>query len=465
MKEIIVITREKGVRDAVAACFERESRIEIVPNRESAIDMLRKKHFDIIFIDLTLLRESIQGNRYGDALQPFRDLYPTVDIIIMTSKEMIREAVGVVKEGASDYITCPVDPEELRFVIDNLQESQIVHHELDYLRDRFWARDSLELIHSDNPLMREIYDKIRAVASTRSTVLLVGETGTGKGVLARILHKHSNRKDNQFISVHCGAIPDTLLESELFGHEKGAFTGAVRRKLGKFEIARGGTIFLDEIGTITPPAQIKLLQVLQDGSFQRVGGDRTYTAEARIIAATNADLKQMCEDGRFRKDLFYRLNVFPIQIPPLRDRIEDIPSLVKGFIKNMNRLNTKEISDIDPQVLDAFRVYSWPGNIRELENLIERAYILENSSILSPESFPSELMEFTGGSFRSPADSAATLAQARKRGVDEIERRYLRDVLTQSRGKIKDSSQIAGITTRQLHKLMTKYGLNKEDFR
>ena len=267
------------------------------------------------------------------------------------------------------------------------------------------------------------------------------------------------------ISVHCGAIPDTLLESELFGHEKGAFTGAVRRRLGKFEIATGGTIFLDEIGTITPSAQIKLLQILQDQTFQRVGGEETLEANVRVITATNTDLKKMCEDGQFRKDLYYRLNVFPIEIPPLRDRPEDIPHLVEVFLKRMNKFSSKEIHHIHPRVLEAFTRYSWPGNIRELENLMERAFILETSSLLTPESFPSELFESEVPSASVFFDTQLTLTEVRHRGIEDIERHYLKEVLAKNQGRIKESASVAGVTTRQLHKLMKRYGIRKEEFR
>ncbi len=283
--------------------------------------------------------------------------------------------------------------------------------------------------------------------------------------MANLIHRHSNRRDAQFISVHCGAIPDTLLESELFGHEKGSFTGAVRRKLGKFEIAHGGTIFLDEIGTITPSAQIKLLQVLQDGAFQRVGGEETIEANVRVIAATNADLKKMCDDGQFRKDLYYRLNVFPIELPPLRGRVEDVPYFVEEFLKIMNRLNTKEIHDTHPRVIEAFKNYSWPGNIRELENLMERAYILESSSVLTPESFPGELFESETLSATVSVDAGLSIAEVRRKGIEDIERNYLKEQLAQNRGKIQGTAKAAGITTRQLHKLMKKHGIRKEEFK
>jgi DNA-binding NtrC family response regulator len=383
----------------------------------------------------------------------------------MCPQPEIREAVMAVKAGASNYLTYPLNPAEVKYVTESIDETVLMQSELDYLRDKFWLADSLELIQTKCDGVKAVFDKIRSVAPTKSTVLLIGETGTGKGVLASLIHKHSNRNDAQFISVHCGAIPDTLLESELFGHEKGAFTGAVRRKLGKFEIAKGGTIFLDEIGTITPSAQIKLLEILQDGMFQRVGGEETIEANVRVIAATNTNLKKMCEEGLFRKDLYYRLNVFPIEVLPLRERKEDIRHFVEVFLRRMNKFNAKAIHHVHPAVLEAFEQYAWPGNIRELENLIERAYILETSPVLNPESFPSELFEAQGLTPSVTVDARLTLSEVRKEGLKHIERNYLKEQLVQHKGKIKDSAKAAGMTTRQLHKLMKKYAIRKEDFK
>jgi DNA-binding NtrC family response regulator len=377
---------------------------------------------------------------------------------------MIRKAVKAVKAGAGDYLTYPIDPAEIKYVTESLYESEIMGSELDYLRDRFWQEDSLGIVRTRNPLMNEVFNKVRSVAPTKSTVLLGGETGTGKGVMARLIHQHSNRKDGSFISVHCGAIPDTLLESELFGHEKGAFTGAVRRKLGKFEIAQGGTIFLDEIGTVTPSAQVKLLEVLQDGTFHRVGGEATIEADVRVIAATNTDLQALCEENQFRKDLYYRLNVFPIDIAPLRERIEDISYIVEVILGRLNRFNLKEICDVHPEVMDGFRHYSWPGNIRELENLMERAYILETTSVLTPENFPSQLFASEGLPQVKP-DVSLTLTEARRKGIQELEKRYLEELLTLNRGRIKESASAAGISTRQLHKLLTRHGIRKETYK
>jgi DNA-binding NtrC family response regulator len=465
MKSFLVVPREKEVFDALHSCFYPKCRVEEAGDRDAALDMLSKQRYDIIFTDLAILRESMPDSGYRAALQPFWHLQPSVDVIVMSSQEMIREAVMAVKAGASNYLTYPINMDEARYVAESIHEFVIVQSELDYLRDQFWQVESLALIQTENPLMQEVFAKIRSVAPTKSTVLLTGETGTGKGLLARLIHQHSNRRDAQFISVHCGAIPDTLLESELFGHEKGAFTGAIKRKLGKFEIAKGGTIFLDEIGTITPAAQIKLLQVLQDGTFQRVGGEETIEADARVITATNMDLKKMCDDGQFRKDLYYRLNVFPVEIPPLRQRKEDIPHIVEVIISKLNKFHQKGVHDVHPDVMEAFRDYSWPGNIRELENLLERACIIEDSSMLTSANFPSELLANASSSASELMDSSRSLAENRRKGIEDIERRYLRELLAHNRGKIRESAEAAGITTRQLHKLLTKYGIRKEDFK
>jgi len=284
--------------------------------------------------------------------------------------------------------------------------------------------------------------------------------------VARAMHRLSVRQENPFIVINCGAIPENLLESELFGHEKGAFTGAVRRQLGKFEVAKGGTIFLDEIGTITPSAQIKLLQILQDGIFQRIGGEETIEADVRVIAATNTDLKEMCDAGTFRTDLYYRLNVFPIEIPPLRERAEDMEQLIEVFLARLNKFSPRNIRAVHPEVLDAFKKYHWPGNIRELQNLIERAYIIEKSPVLTKESFPGELFDASvSHSPVAPLDITLTLAEVRRNALDDIERSYLKQLLTAHCGRIKDTARRAGVSNRQLFTLMKRLGLRKEEFK
>ena len=465
MKSFLVVSKEPEALRVLRSCFSADYSIESVDGKESALETLKRRRYDVIFIDIEILQGSSPGGGYNESLEEFWHLFQTIQVIVMCSQEGIREAVKAVKAGAIDYIAYPLYAEEVKHITESISKSIIAQSELDYLRDQFWQSDSLEMVQTRNPEMKKVFDKIRSVAPTKSTVLLFGETGSGKGVLAKLIHRHSTRGDAQFINVHCGAMPDTLLESELFGHEKGAFTGAVRRKLGKFEIAQGGTVFLDEIGTITPLAQIKLLQVLQDGNYQRVGGEDTLEADVRIIAATNMDLKKMCDDGQFRRDLYYRLNVFPIEIPPLRERIEDIPLLVDVILKKFNKLFRIERQRFHPEVMKAFKSYVWPGNIREMENLMERAYILEMTSILTPQSFPNELFYLASKPDSSSEATFPTLAEARGKGLDSVERQYLKELLSQTNGIIGTASELAGISTRQLHKLMTKHGIRKEAFR
>ena len=467
MRSILVLSKRVQTYEEIKSAFKSICKVSYASTDAEAIMTIKRRRHDYLFVDIDMLNvPSGNGNGgYKAALKPFWMACQDIEIIVIAPSGKIRDAVMAVKAGASNYLTYPLDPVEQRYVTESLAQSKIMQSELDYLRDKFWDKDARDIVHTKSPLMKKVLEKVQSVAPTRSSVLITGETGTGKGVLSKLIHKHSDRRDAQFISVHCGAIPDTLLESELFGHEKGAFTGAVRRQLGKFEIAHGGTIFLDEIGTITHMAQIKLLQVLQEGTFQRVGGDTIINADVRIIAATNINLKEMSDAGEFRKDLYYRLNVFPIEIIPLRDRREDIPLLVETFIEKLNKLYSKEIYDVHPRVMDAFMTYDWPGNIRELENLLERAYIINDSSVLDVDSFPGDIFAAPNVNRDIPIDTSGSLSDARKRCIDQFENKYLRDQLTAHAGSINSTAKAAGITTRQLHKLMQKYGLRKEKFK
>lgn len=467
MKSILIASRNTEVEKVIRSGIDSEYTISSVSNLDSALERLRKKRYDFIFMDMELLPSSDSGEEYEEIFQLFWDLFPTVEIVVLSSKKMIRGAVAAVKAGANHYLTYPLDPEEVKYTMENLDQSKIFHSELDYLRKYSHEPEDFELIRTQSPLMEKVFEKMRLVAPTKSNVLLSGETGTGKNVMAHLIHKRSNRRDAQFISVHCGAITESLLESELFGHEKGAFTGAVKRKLGRFEIANGGTIFLDEVGTISPSAQIKLLQILQDKTFQRVGGEEIIHVDVRIIAATNVDLEILCEKGQFRKDLYYRLNVFPIEIPPLRERKEDIPLLVEGILERLNRTHFKNIRRVHPKVIESFQSYHWPGNIREMENLIERAYIIEPTPVLTPESFPQELFpsSFSSSEKEFLDSSYPTLKEMREKSREDAERTYLEKLLRRHKGRIKDSAASAGISTRQLNKLMKKHNLRKEKFK
>jgi DNA-binding NtrC family response regulator len=465
---ILVATGDSAAARTVKDSFKGQYRVDTAQTRESCVKLFEKGRYDFLFIDLDFLEPGMDEGRpdYGEALQRYWQIMPNSEIVVMGPQDRIRDAVYAVKAGADNYITYPIHSEELRYITESVYRASILQSELNYLRDQFWHVDSLEVVKTRSPAMMKVFQKVRSVAPTKTNVLLTGETGTGKGMLAKLIHSHSNRAEAQFITVHCGAIPDTLIESELFGHEKGAFTGADRRKLGKFEIANKGTIFLDEIGTISPAAQIKLLQVLQDRTFQRVGGETTLEADVRVIVATNSDLKEMSDKGLFRKDLYYRLCVFPVEVPPLRERKEDIPHLADYFLKNLNRLYSKGIHKIDQRVIEAFEHYDWPGNIRELENLMERAYILEEGNVLTPGSFPGEIFgDLSTGGMMPEVDFTLPISAVRRRAVEAVEAAYLRALLARNEGRVGKSAKAAGITPRQLHKLLGRYGIKKEAFK
>jgi DNA-binding NtrC family response regulator len=466
MKSTLVISSRPEVFQTIKAALQADFMLDYKASIESALDFLKKKRSDLVFLDLELFTFPASVTACKKVIEPFWQIYPSLEIVIMAPKDKAHEAVRAVKAGANDYLTYPVDPAEVKLIVDSMVDDIIRDSELEFLRSQFWSSESQEIVRTRNDHMLQVLDKIRIVAPTKTTVLLTGESGTGKSLLARLIHSHSNRAETQFINVHCGSIPDSLIESELFGHERGAFTGADRRKLGKFEIASKGTIFLDEIGTITPALQIKLLQVLQDATFSRVGGELTLETDVRVIAATNSDLGKLVEEGRFRKDLFYRVNVFPIEIPPLKNRPEDIAPLVEGILNRLNQEFPKNIHDVHPQVMDALKQYPWPGNIRELENVIERAYLLETSGKLMPDSFPAEF--FKSDLLQTvllPISNVGSLSAGRQRAIEDFERQYLKELIARNKGKINKSAQEAGIGTRQLHKLMLKYGIRKEAFK
>ena len=469
MKKVLIASADTNDARSVSLCLNGHVHTDVVRSQTECMETFSRNRYDFSFIDIRLIMgngDVRPENHYSTYLEPFYRILPTADLIIMTPPSRIRDAVYLVKAGASDFLTYPVNPSEITFITERVYERNREKLELDYLRGRLSDTRSVVMEQSRSGHMKEVNEKIRSVAKTQTTVMLHGETGTGKTLIAGLIHQYSTRKNRQFINVHCGAMPDTLIESELFGHEKGAFTGAVRRKMGKFEIASQGTIFLDEIGTITPTVQIKLLKVLQDKTFQKVGGEVDIQTDVRIIGATNDDLLAMVKRGEFRKDLYYRFNVFPILIPPLRERIEDIDILSQSFITKLNSQYQKGITGVHPFVMEAFMDYHWPGNIRELENLIERAYILESTDILTPMSFPAELFAKQGSALAHlPLTITMPISEIRKKTVENIERQYLTELLTFYKGKMKVSAEKAGITPRQLLKLLTRYGLDKNDYK
>ncbi len=461
MRKMLVITRDGNHSKRIGDLLDRNEEISARTTFESSIPE-NDREVDTLFVDVESLLSS--NTPINIALKEMWSHFPSAAIIVMADEKHTTDAVDAVNAGAFGYLTHPIQKEELDLIVDRVRKSDVLHSELNYLRDQFWDEDSLKYVDTRSKAMHDAFAKIRQVASTRTTVLLTGETGTGKRLIAKLIHAHSNRRNKPFISVHCGAIPDTLVESELFGHEKGSFTGAIRRKLGKFELAHGGTIFLDEIGTVSQSVQVKLLNIIQERILQRVGGENDIPVDVRIIAATNEDMGQLCEEGKFRRDLFYRLNVFPIRIPALRERQEDLPRLSEEFIRQFNgQLNT-EIKGIHPHVLNIFKGYDWPGNVRELENVIERACILETGEVLQPDSFPPDLIDTQGEVVTAPVKTDLPLKEARQITIDKFEKQYLSSLLDQCQGIIKNAAQKAGITTRQLNKLMNRHQLHRSDF-
>ncbi len=468
MRNILVATDDSAAAGAVEKSFSENFAVRRAQRRDALSAMLEKENVDVLFIDLNWLdrkKEERSSATMKPALGELWAKAPNLEIIVLTPQDNIREAVSAVKAGAGNYLTYPINPAEATYVLESLQESHKIQHELDYLRKAACDVGEAPILGTESLLMKKVFEKVAMVAPTKSTVLITGETGTGKGVIARLIHSSSASRKGPFVAVHCGAIPENLIESELFGHEKGAFTGAVKRKAGRFEIAASGTIFLDEIGTISQAAQVRLLQVLQDKVFQRVGGETDIPMNARIIAAANVDLEQLIKQGAFRQDLYFRLNVFPIEVPPLRERREDIELLAEGFLEQLRRQTPKRVGGIHPTVIEALRYYSWPGNVRELENLIERAFILETSHMLTPESFPADLFAQDAPVASVPLDLSLPLAEVRNQAKEHAERRYLKELLGECKGRIGRTAERAGITPRQLHKLLTRYNINKVEFR
>jgi len=465
MPKTLLLSKDRTLAALLQEILAATGQVDRVTAVETAGENLEGGHYDILFIDLETIPGGTTGAGLSSTFELFKTLCPAVAVIVLAPPAQADLTNVALMAGAREFLSKPLQPDQVKLLVESIRSTAIQDSDLDYLRDQFWRVDAREVVYTRNKAMQTVYKKAKSVAPTKATVLLYGKTGTGKGVLARLIHQHSQRQKARFISVHCGAIPDTLLESELFGHEKGAFTGAVKRKVGKFELAQGGTIFLDEIATISPAAQVKLLKVLQDGTFSRVGGESELDSDARVIAATNADLGQMARDGDFRNDLFYRLNVFPIEIPPLRERSEDLPLFLDCYLKRLNLAYQKQIIGVRPEVIYAMQQYDWPGNVRELENLVERAYILEETDQLTPESFPAELFPDQAPSAVLPLNAELTLVEARKYANEAFERQYLKELLSRHRGSIKSSAAGAGVTTRQIHKLMSRHGMNKEEFR
>jgi len=465
MKPILVLTVKKDSLESIKETFLHKAKIYHAMNWEDCLEQFASRRHEYTFIDIHFLlgeQEADLGRlpAFKKTLAKFREFYLTAPLIVMGPSDRLQDLILAVQAGANRHVIEPLSQTVLEHAVRRTETVQLIQSELDYFRNS----GALGITTTNSPNMGKLFDQAFHVANTNSTVLLLGETGVGKGVLAKLIHHHSNRKEMPFIHVHLGALSNNLIESELFGHEKGAFTGAVRRKQGRFEIAHGGTIFLDEIGTISLETQIKLLQVLQDNIMQRVGGETSITTDVRIIAATNDDLQQRSADGTFREDLYYRLNVFPLTVPSLKDRAEDIPILTEGYLVKLKAKYKKKIDAVSPEFYEALQGYPFPGNIRELENIVERAYILEEDSQLNVSSLPNDIVGKMGYE-NLQVDVGSSLNKARKEALEVVDRQYLTQLLARHKGKINQSAEAAGITTRMLHNLLTKYKIDKKEFK
>jgi len=386
---ILLVDDEKHARDALSIALKKEGYDVIAASSgDEGMKLLATKPVDIVITDLMM-----PGASGMELLLYAKKNYPNTVVIMITGYATVESAITAIKEGAFDYITKPVKLDEVRLTVQKATEKRRLVIENLLLKNELKGKYRFENIVGASSVMQDVFSLMAKVFDTDSTVLIRGESGTGKELVARAIHYNGARKDKPFVAINCAAIPGELLESELFGHVKGSFTGAVSSRPGKFELADKGTIFLDEIGSMSPHLQGKLLRAIQEKEVERVGGDRPMKVDVRIISATNTDLEQEVESGAFREDLFYRLNVIPIMLPPLRDRLDDIPLLAAHFLRSFNENNAKNIKGLGPGVLDRLAVYKWPGNVRELQNIIERAATLTEGDYIEEDSLPSALRD------------------------------------------------------------------------
>jgi len=428
----------RAVRVALTANLTKAGfEVESVPTAEEGLERLGQEHFDVVLTDV---RMPGRGGMWlaEQALQ----IYPDLILIVMTGHGRVEDAVEAMRFGATDYVIKPVSKDEILMMLSRALEGRALRAEVQNLRDVVHAHFGFENIVGTTPVMQAVYEQVQAVAPTRTLVLLNGETGTGKELIAHAIHAQSPRKDAAFVRVNCAALPDTLLVAELFGHEKGAFTGAVKRHIGRFEQANNGSIFLDEIGDISPAMQVKLLRILEAGEFQRLGGRETIKVDVRVIAATNRDLRQEVAEGRFRRDLYYRLNVFSIRLPALRDRRDDIPALVGHFVSRYADHNERHGLSIDGSAMQDLLRHDWPGNVRELQHVIERSVILTQGDVIQRVHLGDGAPIQTDSPVAANAQYTGTL----KDQVDAFERQRIVDALREAQGNQAEAARVLGIS-------------------
>jgi DNA-binding NtrC family response regulator len=433
--------------------------VDAVTSGQEALATLSKDDYSVLMTDLRM-----PGMGGMDLIREISNRRLLVTTIVTTAFGSIDRVVEAMRLGAYDFLTKPIDPTYLKLVMDRALKKRALQDEVLRLRQQLQETYSFHNIISKNPRMHQIFELVRHIAGTKSTVLIEGETGTGKELIAKAIHYASEQRGN-LVAVNCAALPETLLESELFGHEKGAFTSAEARRKGRFELADKGTIFLDEVGDVPAPMQSKLLRVLQEKRFERVGGHETLEVDLRVVAATNKSLDKEVKDGRFREDLFYRLNVIRIDLPPLRDRPEDIPLLVTHFLNKYARPNEPP-KRVAPEAMDKMMTYRWPGNIRELENAIERAAVTTVSEVIGLENLPARV---TGkGPTERPqfeVDLQHPLPHYLKLATESIEREYILKALDKSRGNVGRCAELCGLSRRSVSSKIGQYGIDKYPFK
>ncbi|UCE22157.1 MAG: sigma-54-dependent Fis family transcriptional regulator [Candidatus Aminicenantes bacterium] len=436
--EILVVDDESIVRESLHDWLDSVGyKVVTAESGEEALRIIQKKKIKIMLADLIM-----PGINGIELMKKAREIVPMISTVIITAHGTIQTAITAIREGAYDYVEKPFCPEKVELLIKNLMDHHDLIEENISLRRKVEDRFRFEGIIAKSPKMLKIFELIKTIAPTTATVLIIGETGTGKEVIARAIHHQSQRRNKPFIATSCAALPESLLESELFGHEKGSFTGAVERKKGKFEAGDKGTLFLDEIGEINANTQVHLLRALEEKKITRVGGNEEIEVDVRFISATNKDLRVMVKQGNFREDLYYRLNVVKIELPPLKDRKEDILPLAEHFLKKYAEENNKSIKKFSPEVVKFMLNYSWPGNVRELENMIERGVILSKKNSITLDELPQDIIHPT------PVEGKT---------IEAVERNHIIRVLEETKGNISQAAKILGIRRMTLYNKLKKY--------
>src|SRR6202171_2970106 len=459
MPTILIVDDEKHTRDGLRSLLEDDYDVYVAEDIRGALDVLEREQVDLLLTDLRL------GNEDGMTLieRALKMPHPPI-CIMMTAYGSVDTAVEAMKRGAYDFVTKPLNLDKVEMLIARALGARKLEQENRTLRQQVDERYGLENIIGDSAALREVLDTIRQVAPSSANVLIEGESGTGKELAAHAIHNLSRRNKAKFVAVHCAALSPQLLESELFGHEKSAFTGASERRIGRFEQANSGTIFLDEIGEIDASTQVKLLRVMSEQhAFERVGGNQTLRADVRVIAATNKKLEKLVQEGKFRDDLFFRLNVVRITMPPLRERKEDIPLLVRGFLRHFAKANDKKIADLTAEAMNALLTYNWPGNVRELRTAIEHGVVMATGPKITPRDLPSALRQAAGATLPRGISAAKAFGEkASPLDLHETERKLILQALATTNGNVTAAAKKLGISRRTLHRKINEMNAAKE---